>query len=151
MDPNSQNSHGLTPELVARFTSALERWKKTSIESGVNVATIPSGGTPGGAASSSSGLTALAKGLEDLDDRLIHLAHAERGADAPPIDLYRATPTEHGELVTATPEFVAYMRRKFPGYGVGVHGSLPAPSRQDPPVGGEPKVKKTPRYQKNAP
>ena len=134
--PNSPASLGLTSELVARFTAAQERLRKTSIESGASAATTPSGGTPAVGVSSSSGLTALAKGLEGLDDRLIHLAHAERGDDAPPIDLYRTTPTEHGELVTATPEFVAYMRRKFPGYGVGVHGSLPAPRRQDPPVGG---------------
>jgi hypothetical protein len=133
---NSPASLGLTPELVARFIAAQERLKKTSTESGASAATTPSGGTPAVGVSSSSGLTAVGKGLEDLDDRLIHLAHAERGDDAPPIDLYRTTPTEHGEVVTATPEFVAYMRRKFPGYGVGVHGSLPAPRRQDPPVGG---------------
>ena len=147
---NYPSSLGLTSELVARFTAAQERLKKTSSESGASAATIPSGGTPAVGASSSSGLTAVGKGLEDLDDRLIHLAHAERGADAPPIDLYRTTPTEHGELVTATPEFVAYMRRKFPGYGVGVHGSLPAPSRQDPPVGGG-EAPKQPRYQRQAP
>ena len=135
---NCHVSPGLTSELVARFIAAQERWKKTSSESGASVATTRCGGTPAAVASSSSGLTAVAKGLEDLDDRLIHLAHAERGADAPPIDLYRTTPTEHGELVTATPEFVAYMRRKFPGYGVGVHGSLPAPRRQGSPVGGKP-------------
>lgn len=150
MNHNFHASHGLTPELVARFTAAQERLRRTSIESGANAATTPFGGTPAVAASSSSGLTALGKGLEDLDDRLIHLAHAERGDDAPPIDLYRTTPTEHGELVTATPEFVAYMRRKFPGYGVGVHGSLPAPRRQDPPVGGS-EAPKQPRYQRRAP
>jgi len=102
-------------------------------ESSTSAAMTPSGGTPGGAAGSSTSLTSL---LEGIDDRLIRLAHAERGDDAPPIDLYRTTPTEHGELVTATSEFVAYMRRKFPGYGVGVHGSLSAPCRQDPAVGG---------------
>jgi hypothetical protein len=147
---NSPGSHGLTSELVARFTAAQDRWRKTSIESGANPATTPSGGTPAVGDTSSRCLTALGKGLEDLDDRLIHLAHAERGADAPPIDLYRTTPTEHGELVTATPEFVAYMRRKFPGYGVGVHGSVPAPRRQDPPVGGG-EGPKQPRYQRRAP
>ena len=147
---NSHVSPGLTSELVARFTAAQQRWRQTSIESGVSAATTPSGGTPAVGGSSSSGLTAVAKGLEGLDDRLIHLAHAERGDDAPPIDLYRTTPTEHGELVTATPEFVAYMRRKFPGYGVGLHGSLPAPCRQDPPVGGG-EAPKQPRYQRRAP
>lgn len=147
---NSPASLGLTPELVARFIAAQERLRKTSTESGASAATTLSGGTPAVAASSSSGLTAVAKGLEGLDDRLIHLAHAERGDDAPPLDLYRTAPSEHGELVTATPEFVAYMRRKFPGYGVGVHGSLPAPRRQDPPVGGS-EGPKQPRYQRRAP
>lgn len=147
---NSPASLGLSSELAARFIAAQERLKKISSESGSNAAMTPSGGTPAVGASSSSGLTAVAKGLEDLDDRLIHLAHAERGADAPPIDLYRTTPTEHGEVVTATPEFVAYMRRKFPGYGVGVHGSLPAPRREGAPVGrGE--APKQPRYQRRAP
>lgn len=147
---NSPASLGLSSELVARFIAAQERLKKTSSESGSNAAMTPSGGTPAVGASSSNGLTAVAKGLEDLDDRLIHLAHAERGSDAPPIDLYRATPTEHGEVVTATPEFVAYMRRKFPGYGVGVHGSLPAPRREGAPVGRS-EAPKQPRYQRRAP
>ena len=130
---NSPSSPGLTSDLVARFTAARERFTTISGESSTSAAMTPSGGTPAGVAGSSTSLTSL---LAGIDDRLIHLAHAERGADAPPIDLYRTTATEHGELVTATPEFVAYMRRKFSGYGVGVHGSLSAPGRQDPPVGG---------------
>ena len=150
MVPNSPSSHGLTPELVARFTTALDRWKKTSIESGVNAATIPSGGIPGGGALSSGGLTALAKGLEDLDDRLIHLAHAERGPDACPVDIYTTTTGEHGEIFSATPGFVAYMRRKFPGFGECVPRPVPAPRREDPPVGGG-EGPKRPRYQRLAP
>lgn len=133
MARNSRNSPGLTPDLVARFMAAQERFRTTSGESSTNAATTPSGGTPAGAAGSPSSLTSL---LEGIDDRLIHLAHAERDEGGPPLDLYRTTPTEHGDVVTATPEFVAYMRRTFPGYGVGVHGSLPAPRGQDPPVGG---------------
>lgn len=129
---NSQASPGLTRDLAARFTAVQKRWKETSGENSTSAVTTPSGGTPVAAAGSPSSWTSL---LESLDDRLIHLAHAERDEGGPPLDLYRTTATEHGVVVAATPEFVAYMRRTFPGYGGGVHGSLPAPSRQDPPVG----------------
>ena len=132
MPQNSPSSLGLTPDLVARFTAVQERFKTISGESSTSAATTPSGGTPAGVAGSPSSLTSL---LEGIDDRLIYLAHAERGDDAPPLELYRTTPSEHGDVVTATSEFVAYMRRTFPGYGAGVHGALPAPCRQDPPVG----------------
>ena len=138
---NSHSSPGLTSDQVARFIAARERFKTISGESSTSAATTPSGGTPDGAAGSSTSWTSL---LEVMDDRLIHLAHAERPEGGPPLDLYRTTPTEHGDVVTATPEFVAYMRRTFPGYGVGVHGSLSAPRRQDPPVGegeGKPRFK----------
>jgi len=145
---NSRNSPGLTPDLVARFTAARERWLTTSGESSTNVAMTPSGGTPAGAAGSPTSLTSL---LAGIDDRLIHLAHAERGEDAPPLELYRTTATEHGDVVSATPEFVAYMRRTFPGYGAGVHGSLPAPRRQDPPVGGGDRKSPLDRFKKQAP
>jgi hypothetical protein len=141
---NSPTSRGLTSDQVARFTAARERFKTISGESSTSAATTPSGGTPDGAVGSSTSLTSL---LEGIDDRLIHLAHAERPEGGPPLDVYRTTPSEHGDVVTATPEFVAYMRRTFPGYGVGVHSALPAPGRQDPGVG----ASKRPRYQKQTP
>lgn len=150
MAPSSPASLGLTPELVARFIAAQERLKKTSLENGSSAAMTPSGGTPAVAASSSSGLTAVAKGLEGLDDRLIHLAHTERGPDACPIDVYTTTTGEHGEVFSATPGFVAYMRRKFPGYGECVSRHVPAPRREDPSVGGG-EGSKQPRYQRQAP
>ena len=108
----------------------------------------PSGGTPAGVGGSPTSLISL---LEGIDDRLIHLAHAERGEDAPPLELYRTTPSEHGDVVTATPEYVAYMRRTFSGYGAGVHGALPAPRRQDPPVGGGDRKSPLDRFKKQAP
>lgn len=132
MARNCPSSLGLTADLVARFTAARERFKTTSGENSTSAATTPSGGTLAGAGGSPTSWTSL---LEVIDDRLIHLAHAERGEDAPPLELYRTTATEHGDVVSATPEYVAYMRRTFPGYGAGVHGSVPAPRREDPPVG----------------
>ena len=82
-----------------------------------------------------------------LDGRLIELAFAERGADAPPLDLYRTEAGPHGDVVRATPEFVAYMRRAFPGYGERVPGHVPAPSREAPTD----RESKRARYQRQTP
>ena len=131
---NSHASHGLTPELVARFTAALDRLKKTSSASGSPTSTSPAGSSPDVGVSSAERWTHFKGGL---DGRLIELAFAERGADAPPLDLYRTEAGPHGDVVRATPEFVAYMRRAFPGYGECVPGHVSAPREPAPPEGGK--------------
>jgi hypothetical protein len=55
--------------------------------------------------------------LESLNERLERLAFGERAGDQPPLVTYTATPTAHGDVVKATPEFIAWMGRKVPGYG----------------------------------
>ena len=121
MSPSCLASSGLTPELASRFAAALERFKTTCGESSMNPPPTRSGGTQDGGDRSQNSLSSL---LEGIDDRLIHLAHAERGEAGPPLHLYRTTSTPHGDVVTATPEFVAYMRRTFPGYGGGLLGPV---------------------------
>ena len=58
-------------------------------------------------------------GLERLDERLIRLAFGGRpeGFNAPPLEAYTATPTEHGDLVRATEEYVRWFRRTYPAAG----------------------------------
>ena len=129
---NSHASHGLTPELASRFAAAVERFRMTCGESSTNPPPARSGGTPDGESRSQNSLSSL---LAGIDDRLIHLAHAERGNAGPPLHLYRTTSTPHGDVVTATPEFVAYMRRAFPGYGGGLLGTVSAASREAPAAG----------------
>jgi len=130
---NSHASHGLTPELVARFAAARERFKMICGESSTNPPPARSGGTPDGESKSQNSLNSL---LAGIDDRLIHLAHAERGNAGPPLHLYRTTSTPYGDLVTATPEFVAYMRRAFSGYGGGLLGTVAAARGEAPAAGG---------------
>jgi len=132
MARNSHASHGLTPELAARFAAAAERFRMTCGENSTNPPPTRSGGTPDGGSKSQNSWSSL---LEGIDDRLIHLAHAERGDDAPPLHLYRTTSTPHGDVVSATPEFVAYMRRAFPGYGGGLLGTVPVARSEAPAVG----------------
>ena len=130
---NSPASPGLTNELVARFTAVQDRWKKISSPSGSPTSTNPAGSLPDAGVSSVERWTRFKGGL---DERLISLAFAERGAAAPPLDLYRTEAGPHGDVVRATPEFVAYMRRTFPGYGERVPVPLPAVGEPAPPKGG---------------
>jgi hypothetical protein len=63
----------------------------------------------------STGFTTL---TNELNARLEHLAFAERGGDQPPLVTYTTASTPHGDVVSATPEYVAYLRRKVDGYGI---------------------------------
>lgn len=135
---NSPTSHGLTSGQVARFIAARERWKATCGESSTNVATTPSGGTPGGAVGSSTSLTSLQEGANDLFERLARLATTEPPAGRPPLETYTTTPTEHGDVFRATPEFRDWMRSNYRGYGVGDHSAVTSPGRVAETLGGKP-------------
>ena len=130
---DSPSSLGLTSELVARFTEAQDRWKRTSSANGSPALTSPAGSPPDVGASSAERWTRFKGGL---DERLIQLAFTERGADAPPLVLYRTEAGPHGDVVRSTPEFIAYMRRAFPGYGERLPGPVPASCGEAPPKGG---------------
>ena len=112
----------------------------SSGESSTSAATTPSGGTPGGVASSSSSLTALGE-ANDLFERLARLATTEPPAGRPPLETYTTTPTEHGDVFRATPEFRDWMRSNYRGYGVGNHSAVPAPGRVAETLGGKPTLK----------
>ena len=58
--------------------------------------------------------------LENLDERLIRLAFPPpelAGLDRPPLETYTTTPTAHGDVVRATPDYVAWFRRTYPAAG----------------------------------
>ena len=58
-------------------------------------------------------------GLERLNERLERLAFGGRpeGHDAPPLETYTTTPTEHGDVVRATEAYVTWFRRTYPAAG----------------------------------
>ena len=63
--------------------------------------------------------TGLTRCIDDeLLERLAKLATTPRGLDSAPLTTYTTTSTEHGEIYTATREYVDWLRRKVPGYGV---------------------------------
>ena len=57
--------------------------------------------------------------LERLNERLERLAFGRRpeGHDAPPLETYTVTATEHGDVVRATPEYVRWFHRTYPAAG----------------------------------
>ena len=71
--------------------------------------------------------------LENINERLERLAFGRRpeGHNAPPLETYTTTPTEHGDVVRATPEYVRWFRRAYPAAGPGDAVEMPAP-RPDP-------------------
>ena len=68
--------------------------------------------------------------LENLDERLIRLAFPPpelAGLDRPPLETYTTTPTAHGDVVSATPEYRAWFRRTYPAAGPEDCARLPTP------------------------
>ena len=78
-------------------------------------------------------------GLEKLNERLERLAFGRRpeGHDAPPLETYTTTPTEHGDVVRATPEYVRWFHRTYPAAGPEDRARMPAPRPTREGVGGE--------------
>ncbi len=52
-----------------------------------------------------------------------------RGSDSAPLTTYTTTSTKHGEVYTASREYIDWLRRKVPGYGVESAVSLSAAGR----------------------
>ena len=80
--------------------------------------------------------------LERLNERLERLAFGAKpvGHNAPPLEAYTVTTSEHGDIYHATDEYVRWFRRAYPAAG-GEDRLSRAPSR--PPVegvGGENKL-----------
>ena len=78
-------------------------------------------------------------GLEKLNERLERLAFGRRpeGHDAPPLETYTTTPTEHGDVVRATPEYVRWFHRTYPAAGPEDRARVPAPGPSAEGVGGK--------------
>lgn len=87
-------------------------------------AALPRGGTP----------TPIPS-LERLNERLERLAFGAKpvGHNAPPLETYTVTTSEHGDVYHATDEYVRWFRRTYPAAG-GEDRLSRAPSR--PPVEG---------------
>ncbi len=77
--------------------------------------------------------------LERLNERLERLAFGRRpeGHDAPPLETYTVTPTEHGDVVCATQEYVRWFQRTYPAAGPEDRVSQPTPRPAPEGVGRE--------------
>ena len=91
-------------------------------------------------------------GLEKLNERLERLAFGRRpeGHDAPPLETYTVTPTEHGDVVRATPDYVRWFHRTYPAAGPEDRVSQPAPGPAPEGVGGK-KASKLDRFKSKSP
>ena len=77
--------------------------------------------------------------LERLNERLERLAFGGRpqGHDAPPLETYSTTATEHGDVVRATPEYVRWFHRTYPAAGPEDRARMPTPRTPPEGAGGE--------------
>ena len=117
----SNVSGALSPDLVRRYQSAISRFRDTTQSSRSTTPTSTTlSGTPRPgpkpASTSSNGLTRCTS--DEFLERLATLATTPRGPDSAPLTTYTTTSTEHGEVYKATREYVDWLRRKIPGYGV---------------------------------
>ena len=76
--------------------------------------------------------------LERLNERLERLAFGGRpeGQNAPPLETYTVTPTEHGDVCRATPEYVRWFHRTYPAAGPEDRARIPTPRPTPEGVGG---------------
>ena len=96
----------------------------------------------------SSGLRKISDDSSDLLERLARLATTEPPEGRPPLETYTTTPTEHGDIFRATPEFRDWIRSRYRGYGVGDHGTVKTPCPPPQKVGGDGTLD---RFKKRAP
>lgn len=77
-------------------------------------------------------------GLEKLHERLERLAFGRRpeGHDAPPLETYTTTPTEHGDVVCATQDYVRWFHRTYPASGPEDRAGVPSPRPSAEGMGG---------------
>ena len=141
---SSTVSSGLSADLTKRYLSARQRFFATSSAStnGTPITSTTNGATGQEVSPAPTTSTGLTRCTDDgLANRLEHLAFAPRPEGCPPLETYTTTSTEHGEVYRATAEYVRWMQSRYPGYGVGDHGEVPAPRRQTEGVGRKPRFK----------
>ena len=85
-----------------------------------------------------NGRPSTTRGLEGLNERLERLAFGRRpeGYDAPPLETYTVTSTEHGDVVRATPEYVRWFHRTYPASGPEDRVSQSSPGSSSEGYGG---------------
>ena len=85
-----------------------------------------------------NGTPIVTPSLERLNERLERLAFGGRpqGHNAPPLETYTTTPTEHGDVVRATPEYVRWFLRTYPAAGPGDRVEVPTPRPSSEGYGG---------------
>ena len=81
------------------------------------------------------------EGIYDLQTRLERLAFGARpeGHNPPPLEAYTTTPTEHGDVVRATDEYIQWFLRAYPAAGGENRLSRATPRPLVEGVGGEEK------------
>ena len=126
----STASVGLSADLVNRYALARKRFIDTTSASTNGTATgqTTSGVTGLGAKpvpTSSIGMTRCTD--EWYTAKCEELKATPRGSDSAPLTTYTTTSTEHGEVYKASREYVDWLRRKVPGYGVESEVCRPAP------------------------
>jgi len=86
-----------------------------------------------------NGTPTVTPSLERLNERLERLAFGGRpeGHDAPPLETYTTTATEHGDVVRATPEYVRWFHRTYPAAGPENCVSKPSSRPSSEGYGGE--------------
>ena len=138
---SSTASNGLSASQVKRYLSARQRFLNTSTAAtnGTSTTSTTSGVTGLGAKPASTLSIGTTRSINDeFLERLAKLATTPRGPDSAPLTTYTTTSTEHGEIYKASREYVDWLRRKVPGYGVESSVSRPTPHRSTGGEGKEP-------------
>ena len=135
----SPSSCRLTSTQIARFHELQERHLrlKASISNGVVAPVTGTGSAHPAGDTWTNGLKPLSGSTgDDLFERLARLAIAEPPEGRPPLETYTTSPTAHGDVFRATPEFRAWLRSRYRGYGSGDHSAVQAPGAAPKAAGG---------------
>jgi len=118
---SSTVSRGLSADQVKRYLSARQRFLSTStvVTNGTSTTSTTNGVTDLGVRPASTSLTGTTRSINDeFLERLAKLATTPRGPNSAPLTTYTTTAGEYGEVYTATREYVDWLRRQVPGYGI---------------------------------
>ena len=86
-----------------------------------------------------NGTPTVTHSLENIHERLERLAFPTTigTRDAPPLETYTTTATEHGDLVRATQEYVRWFHRTYPAAGPEDRARVSSPGPNPQRYGGE--------------
>ena len=128
-----------SPSIQPTTGSVADRFLRAAERAGVSITTIRSSTqTPSCSGSARRGGNGCSRsgGIHDLHHRLEQLAFTPRDKNAPPLETYTTTSTEHGIVFHATPEFIRWFRRTYSIAGHENSARLPAPGAPNKGVGG---------------